>query len=289
MLANSQNNAFIDCWNHILTPKWVRFRHLLSGNGAIHSDAAAPWVDVRPGDHILDAGCGFGETCLAFGKRVGPNGGVLGLDCTDTFLHIAETERRAAGASNVSYELGDFENHALPDDRFNVVFSRFGMMYCQSPVRALRNLRAAMRPVGRLYLIVWRSLADNPAWGAAEEVALRFLPRPGDDAQTCGPGPFSMAGPDTNRLILEASGFEDCTHIAVDEDACIGRSIDEAIEYQLQVGPAGYLIREAGEAGQRALPAIRAGLAELNAKHAADDGSVWMKSASWLVSARKKS
>jgi SAM-dependent methyltransferase len=288
MITTTTNESYIECWNQILTPKWVRFRHLLSGNGKIHSDAAGHAIDVRSGDRVLDAGCGFGETCLAFAEQVGPSGEVVGLDCTDTFLEIADRERRAAGATNLRYELGDFENHPLPANRYDVVFSRFGMMYCQSPVRALRNLRAAMAPGGRIYLFTWRRLADNPAWGAAEEIALELLPRPGDGAQTCGPGPFSMADPETNGRILEAAGFSSCSHLPIDRDACVGRTIDEAIDYQVQVGPAGYVIREAGDAGQRALPAIRSRLAELYADHARPDGSVWLPSASWLISASKR-
>ena len=285
MLA-TENESFIHCWNQILTPKWIRFRHLLSGNGGIHSHAAGAHIDVRAGDRVADVGCGFGENCLEFADRVGPTGEVLGLDCTAAFLDIAERERAEAGVRNLRYQLADFETHALPAEHFDVVFSRFGLMYCNSPVRALRNLRAAMAPGARLYLLCWRRLSDNPAWKLAEDIALEYLPRPGDGAATCGPGPFSMADPETNQRILEAGGFPDCEHHAIDAPACLGRTVAEAVDYQVLVGPAGYVIREAGDAGQAALATIRDRLAELFGRHTRADGSVWLDSASWLITAR---
>ena len=156
---------------------------------------------------MLDIGCGFGETALEIAQMVGPSGEVVGIDCTDSFLDIANQERDAAGANNVRYEVGDAQVCDLPESYFDVAYSRFGVMFFQSAVRALRNANRALKPGGKVCLIVWRSLADNPCWGAAKEVALRHLPPPGDGASTCGPGPFSMAGEDTDRAMLEAAGF----------------------------------------------------------------------------------
>src|SRR3970040_1625174 len=97
----NNNDDFISCWNEILVPKWNRFRHLLSGNGAIHS--AIAWEDFgfRPGERVLDIGCGYGETCLEIGGIVTASGEVLGIDCTDAFLAIASVERDRAGLKHV--------------------------------------------------------------------------------------------------------------------------------------------------------------------------------------------
>ncbi|MDH3845212.1 MAG: methyltransferase domain-containing protein, partial [Myxococcales bacterium] len=203
----ADNLGFVECWNEILTPKWIRFRHLLSGNGKIHSDIAYADFDIRPGDKVLDIGCGFGETALEIGQMVGPTGEVVGIDCTDAFLEIANQERDLAGMTNVRYEIGDAQVCDLPENYFDVVYSRFGVMFFESAVRALRNANRTLKPGGRVCLIVWRSLADNPCWGAAKEIALRHLPPPGDNAATCGPGPFSMASEETDRAMLEAAGF----------------------------------------------------------------------------------
>jgi SAM-dependent methyltransferase len=282
-----ENLGFVECWNEILTPKWIRFRHLLSGNGKIHSDIAYADFDIRSGDKVLDIGCGFGETALEIGEMVGPTGEVIGIDCTDSFLDIANQERETANAGNVRYEMGDAQVCDLPEEYFDVAYSRFGVMFFQSAVRALRNANRALKPGGKVCLIVWRSLADNPCWGAAKEVALRHLPPPGEGASTCGPGPFSMAGEDTDRAMLQAAGFPEVELFKqIDADVCIGRDIEEAIDYQLLVGPSGEIVREAGEEGQHKLRDIRRDLHELMSPYLRDSG-VFMPSSTWAIMARK--
>ena len=283
------NLGFVECWNEVLTPKWIRFRHLLSGNGKIHSDIAYADFDIQLGDKVLDIGCGFGETALEIAQVVGPTGEVVGIDCTDSFLDIANDERDAAGAGNVRYEVGDAQVCNLPEEYFDVAYSRFGVMFFQSAVRALRNANHALKPGGKVCLIVWRSLADNPCWGAAKEVALRHLPPPGEGASTCGPGPFSMAGEDTDRAMLQAAGFPEAEVFKqIDADVCIGRDIEEAFDYQLLVGPSGEIIREAGEEGQRKLAEVRSDLRDLMSPYLRAEG-VFMPSSTWAIMARKPS
>jgi SAM-dependent methyltransferase len=283
----AENEDFIGCWNEILTPKWVRFRHLLSGNGKLHSDVALPRFGIRPGSRVLDFGCGFGETSLEMGRLVGPAGEVVGLDCTTAFLDIANRERDQAGLQHVRYELGDAQAHPLQANHYDVAFARFGVMFFESAVRAMRNVHSALVPGGKLCLIVWRSLADNPAWGAAKTVVREYLPPPGPGAQTCGPGPFSWADEETDRQMLAAAGFRQVDLFERNDlDMCVGRTVEEAIEYQLLIGPSGETVREAGEEGQRRLPEIRARLDDLLRPHLRDDG-VYLPSSTWLIMARK--
>jgi SAM-dependent methyltransferase len=285
--AAAENADFIGCWNEILTPKWIRFRHILSGNGKLHSDIAMPRFGIERGQRILDFGCGFGETSLELGRLVGASGEVLGLDCTSAFLEIANRERDEAGLSHVRYELGDAQAHPLPAGHFDVAFARFGVMFFESAVRALRNVHRSLVPGGSVCLIVWRGLADNPAWGAAKDVVRQYLPPPGPGAATCGPGPFSWGDEETDRRMLAAAGFTDVPLFARNDlDMCVGHSIDEAIDYQILVGPSGEIVREAGEEGRRALPTIRAKLAELFRPYERADG-VYMPSSTWFIRARK--
>lgn len=281
------NDDFISCWNEILVPKWNRFRHLLSGNGGIHSDLAYPLFQIQPGDKVLDIGCGYGETCLEISKLVGESGQVTGIDCTKEFLEIAKMERDAAGVTNVDFILGDAQSHDLPEDTFDVAFSRFGVMFFQSAVLALKNAHHALKPGGKVCLIVWRSLADNPCWGLAKEIALKHLPPPGDQAKTCGPGPFSWASEETDRAMLKAAGFENVEFFKQqDAEVCVGTSVDEAIDYQILVGPSGEIIREAGDLGQEKLPLIRDELRALMEKNCRN-GAVFMPSSTWAIMARK--
>lgn len=282
------NDDFISCWNEILVPKWNRFRHLLSGNGAIHSAIAYEDFQFKPGNKILDIGCGYGETCLEIGRIVTDSGEVVGLDCTESFLQTAEQEKGQAGSNNVRFELGDAQTHPLPEDYFDAVFSRFGVMFFQSVVMAMRNAHKSLKPGGKLCMIVWRTIQDNPCWGAAKEVALKHLPPPGEDAKTCGPGPFSMADEETTRAMMKAAGFDQVDLFRrIDADICIGTSVDEAIDYQILVGPSGEIIREAGELGQEKLPEIRRELEALMKNHQRDDGGVYMPSSTWAIMAHK--
>jgi ubiquinone/menaquinone biosynthesis C-methylase UbiE len=281
------NDDFIGCWNEVLVPKWNRFRHLLSGNGAIHSDLAYPDFAFGPGEKVLDIGCGYGETCLEIARLVGSEGEVVGVDCTGAFLDVAERELQASELGNVRYEIGDAQHCTLPQDYFDAVFSRFGVMFFQSAVMALRNAHQALKPGGRVCLIVWRTIHDNPCWGAAKEIALSHLPPPGDGAQSCGPGPFSMADEQTTRAMLKAAGFAQVELFRrMDADICIGRDVEEAVDYQLLVGPSGEIVREAGELAKQKLPALRSDLEALMRAHLRDDG-VYMASSTWAIMARK--
>lgn len=282
------NEDFINCWNEILVPKWLRFRHLLSGNGAIHSAAAYPWFAFQPGDRVLDIGCGFGETSLEIGRMVAPGGEVVGLDCTEAFVRIAREECAATGLAHVRYELGDAQTHPLAAESFDVVFSRFGVMFFESAVMALRNAHRALKPGGTVCLIVWRTIRDNPCWERAKDIALRHLPPPGDQAKTCGPGPFSMADEETDRAMLRAAGFSRIEFFRrIDADICVGNSVDEAVDYQILVGPSGEIVREASEQGRRKLPLIREELRALMDSCRRPEGGVWMPSSTWAIMARK--
>jgi SAM-dependent methyltransferase len=281
------NDDFIGCWNEILVPKWNRFRHLLSGNGSVHSSMAYEYFQIKPGDKVLDIGCGYGETCLEMGRMVGPEGEVLGLDCTEAFLEIANRERDAAGLDNVRFVLGDAQTYELPENYYDVVYSRFGVMFFQNIVYALKNAHKALKPGGKLCMIVWRTIRDNPCWGLAKDVALKHLPPPGENAQTCGPGPFALADEETDRAMLKAAGFDKVDLFRRnDAEICIGTSLDEALDFQILVGPSGEIIREAAELGQKKLPEVREDMRRSMEKYLRN-GEVYMPSSTWFIMARK--
>ena len=281
------NDDFISCWNEILVPKWNRFRHILSGNGAVHSSMAYDDFQFQPGDKVLDIGCGYGETCLEIGEIVGPEGEVLGLDCTEAFLEIANKERDESGLKNVKFVLGDAQTYELPENYYDVVYSRFGVMFFQNVVYALKNAHKTLKPGGKLCMIVWKTIDDNPCWGLAKEIALKHLPPPGDNAKTCGPGPFSMADEETDRGMLKAAGFEDVVLFKRnDAEVCVGTSLEEAVDFQILVGPSGEIIREADELGKEKLPSVRKDMEDAMRKTLRDDG-VYLPSSTWFIMARK--
>jgi ubiquinone/menaquinone biosynthesis C-methylase UbiE len=283
--SNTEDSPFVQFWNAVLAPKFIRFKHILVGGLARHSEAIFPTLPVRKGDRALDVGCGFGDTAIKLARLVGPTGQVIGVDCCDAFLEIAQKEVEASGLTNVRLMRGDAEI-ALPSDEYDFVFARFGTMFFANPVAGLRNMRRALRPGGRMVHIVWRNRADNPWLSMAKNVVLRFLPEPGADALTCGPGPFSMSDETTVRAMMKAAGYDEIEFRRVDVPVLVGNDVADAIAFQLVIGPAGEVFREAGAEAEEKRAQIEAALAEaINHQKISTEGIV-MESSSWVISAR---
>jgi ubiquinone/menaquinone biosynthesis C-methylase UbiE len=279
-----EDTPFVQFWNEVLAPKFIRFKHVLVDGLTQHSEAVFPSLPVRKGDRVLDVGCGFGDTAIKLAERVGPAGEVVGIDCCDAFLDYARRDVEARGLTNVSLVRGDAEI-ALPTDQFDFVFARFGTMFFANPVAGLRNMRKALRPGGRMAHIVWRDRADNPWLSLAKDVVLRFLPQPGADAQTCGPGPFSMSDESTVRAMMAAAGYDEIEFRRVDAPVLVGADVADAIAFQLAIGPAGEVFREAGEEAEKRREQIEAAMAEaINRQKVVAEGIV-MDSSSWVISA----
>ena len=150
---------------------------------------------------------------------------------------------------------------------------------------ALRNMRTALRPGGTMTMIVWRSIDDNPWLGVPKQVVARFLPPPGEGARTCGPGPFSMADPEPVTKQLEIAGYSDIEFERIDAPLLVGRDPDDAVGFQLAIGPAGEIYREAGRLAEEQHDAIVSALREELARYETPEGIV-MGSSSWKVAAR---
>jgi ubiquinone/menaquinone biosynthesis C-methylase UbiE len=280
----AEDSEFVQFWNDVLAPKFIRFKHILVGGLSRHSDAVFPTLPVRSGDQVLDVGCGFGDTAIRLAGQVGATGLVVGVDCCDAFLDQARAAMKARSVTNLSFVRADAEI-ALPDDQFDFVFARFGTMFFANPVAGLRNMRQALRPGGRMVHIVWRERADNPWLSMAKDVVLKYLPTPGADAQTCGPGPFSMADEPMVRAMMTAAGFDKIEFRRVDAPVLVGKDVDDAIAFQLAIGPAGEVFREAGALAESKRSEIEAALAAaIDAQKKVSDGVV-MDSSSWVISA----
>jgi hypothetical protein len=132
--------------------------------------------------------------------------------------------------------------------------------------------------------IVWRQRADNPWLSMAKDVVLRFLPEPGADAQTCGPGPFSMSGEETVRQMMTIAGYEQIEFRRVDAPVLIGNDVADAMAFQLAIGPAGEVFREAGKEAEEKRPQIEAALAEAIKRQKASADGIVMESSSWVIS-----
>ncbi len=278
------DTEFVKFWNEVLAPKFIRFKHVLVDGLSQHSEAVFPALPVRVGDAVLDVGCGFGDTAIKLADRVGPEGRVVGIDCCDAFLDYARQDAATRGIGNIRFERGDAEI-ALPVNEYDFVFARFGTMFFTNPVNAMRNMRLALKPGGRMVHIVWRTRDDNPWLSMAKDVVMQFLPPPGEDAQTCGPGPFSMANEDMVRGMMKSAGYEDIEFKRVDAEVVVGKDIPDAIAFQIALGPAGEVYREAGEEAEAKKPEIEAALSMALKSQKVTGEGLMMPSSSWVISA----
>ncbi len=286
-MSGGSNTIPVEAWNTVLFQKFVRFRHLLTRGLSDHSDEAFRRNVYPAGARVLDVGCGMGDTTQAIAAQVGGTGAAFGADCAQNFVDLAARETADMGIANASFFVADVQADDL-NGPYDHVFSRFGTMFFNLPGAALRNMRRALKPGGTLTMIVWRKREDNPWVHEAELLVKEMVPvvkHEETDQVHCGPGPFSMAGPDMVSEMLMAAGFDRIAFTRYDTDVCIGRDLDEAIEFAMALGPAGEIIRLAGEEGEKRKPEVIAALRTLLKPNAREDG-VWLGSSSWRVTAR---
>jgi len=276
------NAEQIKYWNEVSGTKWVALQPVIDEQirplGRLAMDRAA----LRPGECVLDVGCGCGDTTIELARRVAPDGIATGVDISAPML---ERARATAEAQRVParFELADAQTHAFAPASADVVFSRFGIMFFADPPAAFANLRRALTPKGRLAFVCWQALPDN-AWMAVPMLAalqhLQPPPMPGPEA----PGPFSFADPARVRRILAGAGFKSVQLEDVRETLTVGGGAGPAdtAEFMLQMGPAAAALREANDPDLKSR--VAAAIREAIAPYATSQG-VRMSSASWIVTA----
>ncbi|HEV3072520.1 MAG TPA: class I SAM-dependent methyltransferase [Solirubrobacteraceae bacterium] len=283
------NEEAIRAWDGPLYDRFVRFREIVTTGLGAHGEVALELFPPRAGQRVLDIGCGFGDTTQQIAGLLGPGGEVVGVDAAANFIETARSEAAQAGLGNVSFAVADVQTADLGGP-YDMAFSRFGTMFFANPVAALRNVRGALKPGGRLVMVVWRRRLDNDWLYRGQVIVEGIVSRPEDyDEPTCGPGPFSMADADTTSEVLLHAGFEDIALRRCDLPIAIGRDIEEAIDIVMAIGPAGEILRLAGDRAAhlhgKVHDALRAGLAEFDAP----DGFIRAPASTWIVSASRSS
>ncbi len=284
LVPTGPNAEQITYWNEVSAPKWIRFQHVLDEQLGALGRMAAERAALRLGERVLDVGCGCGSTTLELAMRVGREGSVVGIDVSTPMLERALECARATDAANVVFWNADAQTQPLPPAAFDLVYSRFGVMFFVDPAQAFANLGRALRPGGRVLFVCWQALERNP-WMAVPMAAaareITFPPRPGPEA----PGPFSLADPDRVRWILRDAGFSDVTLEGCETMLGIGGggTLDDAVEFLVEMGPTGAALRDAGPSARpRVVAAVKQALAPFHGPQ-----GLRMNSAVWLVGARR--
>jgi ubiquinone/menaquinone biosynthesis C-methylase UbiE len=285
--VTEDNEEAIRAWDGPLYDRFVRFRETVTTGLGAHGEEALRLHPPTPGQRVLDIGCGFGDTTQRIAGLVGPAGEAVGVDAAPRFIEDAIREAGEAGVRNARFHVVDVQEGLVGEGGFDIAFSRFGTMFFASPVAAMRHVRAALVPGGKLVMVVWRRRTDNDWLYRAQTIVEGIVQRPEEyDEPTCGPGPFSMADADTTSEILGHAGFTDVALRRCDIPIAIGRDLDEAIELVMALGPAGEILRLAGERAAhlhvQVETALREGLAEFPAD---EHGRLQAPASTWIVTA----
>lgn len=277
------NQEATDAWSGPLFERFVRFRESMTAGLGAHGEVALAAHPPARGDRVLDIGCGFGDTTQRLAGLVG-DGEVLGVDVSAPFVEVARREAEAAELANVGFRVEDVQVGDLGGP-YDYAFSRMGMMFFSNPVQALRNIRAALRPSGRLCAVVWRRKLDNSWVWEAEKIVDGYLEHPDETEEpTCGPGPFSMANADTVTEQLGIAGFESIELLRSDLPLRMGATLDEAVELTMALGPAGEVLRLWGDRAEEIRPRIAEEIRAALEQFETDDG-VLAPASTWVVSA----
>ena len=282
----AEQNAYqVADWNGQSGEYWVanqtRLDAMLAAFGQAAIEAAAP----AAGERVLDVGCGAGASSLALAARVGARGQVLGVDISEPL--IGRARALAPQDRPVLFQVADASSAELPEGAFDILFSRFGVMFFDDPTGAFAHMRHALRPGGRVAFVCWRGVAEND-WVRLPMVAIKdIVPLPAPPGPEA-PGPFSFGDPGRVARILTAAGFTDITIAPFETSISLGQgdtrnaAIDDAVKMAFEGGPLSLVLADQpDDVRGRAWAAVRAAFAGLPGER-----SVMIDGAAWIVTAR---
>lgn len=238
-------------------------------------------LSSRPGERILDLGCGAGASTAALADAVGPSGHVTGVDISPDL--IGQAQDQLAHLDNVEIVQADAQTHTF-ERPFEALYSRFGSMFFDDPKAAFQNLAAAVMPGGRAVFVAWREPARNQWASVPMTFVIQGSAKPGSQP---GPGPFAWADPGAFLPLLEGAGFRDVTHHTFEFMAEISEGDDpdplaRAVRFMMKIGPLALRLRGATDEAKREAAAF---LQRRLARHVHDD-AVRLLASAWIIEAR---
>jgi SAM-dependent methyltransferase len=263
--------------------EWVRQAARYDGMNAKFGEAMLDAAALQPNEKVLDVGCGNGASSLEAARRVQPDGSVLGVDLSAPMLELARHRADEAGVANVEFIEHDAQVHAFGPGGFDVVISRFGVMFFEDPEAAFANLARAVRAGGRLAMVVWEDILESewiviPGAAAAEHVGFPDFGPPG------APGPFALADGERVEKILLGAGFSDVSLEAITRPMRVADDVDDFQAFITSLE----LVRDqmfAGKPEDKVAAAIAAARDAVT-PYAGPDGVV-MNGTAWLIAARR--
>lgn len=279
--GHEQNADQIAYWNGPGGQRWSDRQQAQDILLAPVRDILIDRAGAGAGDRIIDVGCGCGDTTIAFARTVGPAGHVIGIDISAPML--ARARQMAPPGLPLEFALADATVHGFVPASFDLVVSRFGVMFFAEPALSFANLRKALRPSGRLAFVCWREPRDNPWLMVPLQAAYQHVPKLPQQGPE-DPGPFAFASEARVQQILGAAGFAAVAMERCDLqlDIAIGGGLDAAAEAALDIGPASRAL----EGQPAALRAAAAGSIREALKPFVRGPSVALPGSIWVVTAR---
>lgn len=274
-------------WNGQSGERWVANQARLDAMVAVFGQAAIEAAAPETGERVLDIGCGAGASSLALAARVGAGGQVLGVDISEPLIRRARALALAQPDTPALFQVADASSAELPEGAFDILFSRFGMMFFDDPIAAFAHMRRALRPGGRVAFVCWRGAAEND-WVRLPMGALKGIVPPSALPDPASPGPFSFGDRGRVARILTAAGFTDIAIAPFDASVPFGEggtpdaAIDDAVKMTVEVGPLSRaLAGQSDDVRARASAAVHAVFAGLPGER-----SEMINGAAWIVKAR---
>jgi SAM-dependent methyltransferase len=235
--GHDQNADQIAYWNGPGGQRWANRQALQDVLLRPVADVLIDRAKPQAGERVLDVGCGSGATTIAFAREVAPSGLAFGVDVSAPML--AQAKASAPKELPIDFALADATVYPFDPASFDLLASRFGVMFFADPALSFTNMRKALRPSGRLAFICWREPKENPFFMAPLQAVYRHVPKlPPQGPED--PGPFAFASEQRVRRILGAAGF---TGVEMEPhnlalDVAIGRGLEAAVQGAFEIGPA---------------------------------------------------
>ena len=259
--------------------KWAELIDDTEATLQVFNEYLLEHAGISAGESVLEVGCGGGLNSIEIANRVGKTGRVVAVDISPEVLAVAGA--RGGHITNLEFTEGDAAGMSLEAGFFNLVFSRFGVMFFSDPVAAFANLRRALNPDGRMVFLCWRSMEENTWMMEPARAVHEVIPPQGPPPDPDAPGPFSLARRDRVEALLGEAGFTSIAIEPLDVGMAIG-PLASAVEFFMKMGPAAAAIVDATDA-QKA--EVRDALMQLLKNYNTDDGVV-MPGCAWIVKAR---
>ena len=241
---SSQSNADQKkYWNSNAGKKWVKFQDELDQLLESVNDRLIQRSNIELGERVLDIGCGTGATTMGVAALVGKNGLAQGVDISKTLLDCAKNRNLNIPGGRIEYTLADAQTWRFSAGSFDLLTSRFGMMFFANPVHAFKNLSVALREGGRMSFVSWANASDNPWFAIPRDAAIDQLGKPAPTPPTA-PGPLAFASADYVLNIMDEAGLNDGSADIEQVDLLYSGSIAEAAHLASNVGPAMRIMKE---------------------------------------------